>query len=448
MRGFARSGPRVRFRAEELVAKKRSGPRARRVAVGRQAEPAGESARIRSRFERLLTAAVAIFSERSLERVLQTVADSARDVVGARYAALGVLGPDRDSLVQFVTSGMSQAQRDRIGDLPQGRGLLGVVIQEGRPIRTADINRHPQRYGFPPNHPPMKSFLGVPITARGQVFGNLYLTEKLDAAEFSAEDEAIAVLFAAQVAVAVENARLYDESQRLLAQVQGMQRQRDLFHAMMNHELRNAVTGVYGWAERLIRTKAPENMTRAAAEVFEGAERTITLINNFLDITGLDSGRVRPVWREVEVRGAIERALAGLKPAAEAKRISLSAHVAGSLESVRTDPLRLQQILVNLLSNAIRHTPEGGAVAVHAAAAGAEVCFRVTDTGPGVPAEIRDRIFEPFLRFDEQSGHGTGLGLPVSRRLAELLGGTLAVEEGAGRGAAFVLVLPIAPSGT
>src|SRR5712692_8562163 len=210
----------------------------------RPREGAGEGARVRRRFESLLSAGVAVFSERSLDRVLQQVVDSAREVVGARYAALGVLAPDQKSLSQFVTSGMSQAERDRIGALPMGRGLLGLVIRQPKPIRTADITRHPNRYGFPPHHPMMKSFLGVPIVSHGQVFGNLYLTEKLGATEFTPEDEAIAVLLAAHAAVAVENARLYDESRRLVDQVEAMQRQRDLFSAMMNHELRNALTGV------------------------------------------------------------------------------------------------------------------------------------------------------------------------------------------------------------
>src|SRR3989442_9022277 len=157
----------------------------------RPREGAGEGARVRRRFESLLSAGVAIFSEHSLERVLQQIVDSAREVVGARYAALGVLAPDRATLSQFVTSGLSQAERERIGDLPRGRGLLGLVIREAQPIRSADINRHPQRYGFPPHHPPMRSFLGVPIRSRGEVFGNLYLTEKIGAKEFDVEDEAI-----------------------------------------------------------------------------------------------------------------------------------------------------------------------------------------------------------------------------------------------------------------
>ena len=408
-------------------------------------EGAGEGGRVRGRFESLLSAGVAIFSEHSLERVLQQIVDSAREVVGARYAALGVLAPDRATLSQFVTSGLSQVERERIGDLPRGRGLLGLVISEPRPIRSADINRHPQRYGFPPRHPPMRSFLGVPIRSRGEVFGNLYLTEKIGAKEFDVEDEAITVLLAAHAAVAVENARLHDESQRLVGQVQTMQRQRDLFFAMMNHELRNALTGVYGWAERLVRGKSPEATARAAREVYEGAGQTITLLNNFLDLTRLDAGKVRPVWREVEIPAAVQRAIAAMQPAADTRRLQLAIEYGDGTMTFHTDPVRLEQILVNLLSNAVRHSPEGATITVQVATADSAVSFRVSDHGPGIPLELHERIFEPFERFDPHSGLGTGLGLPVSRRLAEVLGGALSVESAVNRGATFTLVLPFEP---
>src|SRR2546425_9975070 len=355
-----------------------------------------EAARIRERFERLLAAGVAIFSRHDLDHVLQQVVDAAREVVGAKYAALGVLGEDRETLVQFVTSGLEEAARKSIGDLPRGRGLLGHVIREAKPIRTADINRHPERHGFPPHHPPMTSFLGVPVTARGGVFGNLYLTEKIDATEFDAEDEAIAVLLASQAAVAIENARLYGESEQLLGQIRAMQRQRDLFFAMMNHELRNALTGVYGWAERLVRRRSPETSAQAAQEVYEAADRTIVLLNNFLDLMRLDAGKVRPVLRDVDVGGALQHVIAASEPAAAAKQVQLKSAADGASARLRTDPVRLEQILVNLLSNAIRHSPDGAVVAVSVEHLSGTACFAVSDHGPGVPVELRDRIFEPF----------------------------------------------------
>jgi signal transduction histidine kinase len=412
--------------------------------VTRTHQPEGspeEITRVRRRFERLLAAGVAIYARHDIDHVLQEVVDAARDVVGARYAALGVLGDDRKTLVQFVTSGLDDATRRRVGDPPTGRGLLGHVIDEGKPIRSADINRHPQRYGFPPHHPPMTSFLGVPVRGRAGVFGNLYLTEKIGADEFDAEDEAIAVLLAAQAAGAVESAQLLD-------QVHTMQRQRDLFFAMMNHELRNALTGVYGWAERLVRKKSPDTTAHAAQEVYEGAERTITLLNNFLDLSRLDAGKVKPVWREIEVVPALQRAISDVEPAAEAKRIGLKVAADGAPATLRTDPVRFHQILLNLLANAVRHGPEGQAVTIHVEDASPELRVRVVDCGPGVPFDLRERIFEPFERFDPHSGSGTGLGLPVSRRLAEVLGGRLTVEDTPGGGATFVLILPMKiPSG-
>jgi len=402
----------------------------------------GEAGRIRERFERLLAAGVAIFSQHELKHVLQQIVDAAREVVGARYAALGVLGSDGTSLVEFVTSGIDDAARQRIGNLPRGHGLLGAVIREGKPIRSSDINRHPLRYGFPPHHPPMTSFLGVPVKGRRGVFGNLYLTEKLDAAEFSDEDETIAVLLASQAAVAVENARLHGEREQLVGQIRAMQRQRDLFFAMMNHELRNALTGVYGWAERLVRRKSPEGSQQAAQEVYEAADRTIVLLNNFLDLMRLDAGKVRPVLRDVETRAAVQRAIASSEPAAAGKGIRLEPSFGGARETLQTDPVRLDQILVNLLSNAIRHSPERATIQVAVAATEDRVSFSVIDHGPGVPSELHQKIFEPFERFDPHSGHGTGLGLPVSRGLAEALGGTLVVEGTTGGGATFILKIP------
>jgi signal transduction histidine kinase len=395
------------------------------------------------RYEGLLDAGLAIFAEHSIEAVLQRVADTAREVVGGRYAALGVLNDDGTSLSQFVTSGLSQAERDRIGALPTGRGLLGL-IRRPKPIRTSDISKHP---GVPSHHPRMKSFLGVPIVGRERLFGNLYLTGKIGAAEFDAEDERIAMLLARQAALAVENARLSEQSQQLVEQVRRIQRERDLFSAMMNHELRNALTGVFGWAERLVRLKPTGDVVvQAAQEVYECADQTITLLNNFLDLTRLDAGKVRPVWRDVHVPDAVGRILENQRPTAEAKQLVLEERYEDGISDLRTDPVRLAQILTNLLTNAIRHSPDGATVTVQVSAAAAGVSFRVIDHGPGVTADALERIFEPFEQVDPRAGVGAGLGLPVSRRLAEVLGGRLMVESVLGQGATFALVLPPGPT--
>jgi signal transduction histidine kinase len=171
-----------------------------------------EIAGTRDRLDGLLEAFMAVSSGLELETTLHRIVQYAADLVDARYAALGVLGPG-DRLSEFVHVGIDEATRATMGDLPHGLGLLGLLIQDPRPVRLTDLTQHPASVGFPPNHPPMRSFLGVPIRVRGEVFGNLYLTEKRSG-EFTEDDEIVVQALAAAAGGAVENARLFEESRR------------------------------------------------------------------------------------------------------------------------------------------------------------------------------------------------------------------------------------------
>jgi signal transduction histidine kinase len=170
----------------------------------------------------LVEAGIALTSELSLEAVLQTLVETAAGLTGARYAALGVLDPAGESLERLVTTGVDDETREAIGDLPSGRGILGVLIRERRPVRLHDLSDDPRSVGFPPGHPPMRSFLGVPLHLRGVVYGNLYLTEKEGGADFDEGDEGAVVMLAAQAAVAIENARLYETASRWARQLESM----------------------------------------------------------------------------------------------------------------------------------------------------------------------------------------------------------------------------------
>lgn len=161
----------------------------------------------------LLDAVMAISSDLDLHNVLGRIVEAATALTDARYGALGVVGPE-DLLVEFVTTGLGDEQRRRIGDLPHGSGILGLLISDPRPIRLKQLADHPSSYGFPPNHPPMGSFLGVPVRIRGTVFGNLYLTEKAGGGEFTDTDEQLCVALAGVVGVVIENARAYGLSER------------------------------------------------------------------------------------------------------------------------------------------------------------------------------------------------------------------------------------------
>ena len=165
------------------------------------------------RKDQLLESALILASDLSLPVVLQRIIELAVKLTDARYGALGVVGSD-GRLRDFITTGLTPDQRHAIGPLPVGQGILGVLIREAKPLRLQRISDDPRHVGFPANHPPMQSFLGAPVTARGRVFGNIYLTEKQSAKEFDAEDEAALLVLATQAGVAIENARLYEEARR------------------------------------------------------------------------------------------------------------------------------------------------------------------------------------------------------------------------------------------
>lgn len=174
---------------------------------------AGELLHAQEHMRGLLEAVVAVAEDLSLEAVLDRVVTSACRLLHARYGALGVIG-ENQSLSHFVTVGINEDLAHRIGPLPTGHGVLGLLISEPAPLRLHDLRQHPKSYGFPENHPPMKSFLGVPVRVRDVVFGNLYLTEKEDGGDFTPEDEDLAVALAAAAGVAIENARLYEDARR------------------------------------------------------------------------------------------------------------------------------------------------------------------------------------------------------------------------------------------
>jgi signal transduction histidine kinase len=340
---------------------------------------------------------------------------------------------------------MDPEQRALIGPPPRGHGILGLVIREAKPIRLPDLTLHPDSYGFPPHHPPMHSFLGVPILGKRGVFGNLYLTEKLGSEVFTEEDEQLAVLLAANTAAAVENARLHEESARLLEEVQQLHRARERFFAMVNHELRNSLAAVHGWAEMMVRKKDPATVPKAAFEVLDSARQAVGLINDLLDLSRLDEDRLRPIIRATEAGSMARRALARVTPAAEAKRVLLQLDVAPDLPSCDTDANRVEQILINLLGNAINHAPEGSTVRLEVTAQEPMVIYTLEDEGSGIEESEIERIFDIYVTKAEGESQGTGLGLPLSRRLARLMGGELHAFARPGRGGCFVLELPASP---
>ncbi|MEY2534806.1 MAG: hypothetical protein QOF29_2716, partial [bacterium] len=233
------------------------------------------------RLLRLLDVGRGLVAELDLEKVLHRVLDVARELTGARYAAIGVLDDRREGLERFLTVGIDDATHAAIGDLPRGHGILGVLISDPRPLRLHDVGEHPQSYGFPLAHPPMHSFLGVPILIRGEAYGNVYLTEKQDG-DFDAGDEEALVILADWAAIAIENARLYrdvrsrrDELERAVAALE------------TTTEIARAVGGETD-LERILELIAKRGRALVSAramviELVEGSELVIKAVAGALD---------------------------------------------------------------------------------------------------------------------------------------------------------------------
>jgi len=260
------------------------------------------------RLRGLVEAGISLTSELSLDALLQRLVETAAKLTDARYAALGVVHPSGVGLERFLTTGIDEETYRAIGDTPHGRGLLGVLIREARPLRLHDIATDPRSVGFPPNHPEMHTFLGVPILLRGVTYGDLYLAEKADGGDFTEEDEDVIQLLAAQAAVAIENARLYESSTRWLRQLESVNEignalaselELDPLLAMVAARLRALVHA------RIVLIAVPdtEQALRVAAADGEGAG---SWIGEQLGLTGSKVGRVLERGRSERVDSVLD----------------------------------------------------------------------------------------------------------------------------------------------
>jgi len=351
----------------------------------------------------------------ALDLVLQLIVDRVRDLAEAEYAALGIVTPN-GTIERFLTSGLSVAERERVGALPRGLGLLGLIIREGQTFRIADITRDPRRHGFPPNHPEMHAFLGVPVMVRGQPVGDLYLANKRGAPEFGEDDQVLVERFAMHAGLAIENARLSERVQALAVVEERERIGRDLHDGIIQR--------IY--AVTLGLDDVPEMVSVDPSTAAQKVERSIeTLQDTIAEIRTFVYG-LRPGLQEA---GGMAGALETL---AEEVRLHTPLQIgvqAGATPSVSAEiTSELLSIAREALSNVARH-----AAAAHAtiglSAHGNELRLEVSDDGRG---------FDPAAPV-AASHHG----LANMRRRAGSLGGRLEVISGAGDGTRIILVLPL-----
>ncbi len=396
-----------------------------------------------SRFRLLIKAGVRINAEHSLKQVLTLTAEALREVIDAKYSAIGILDETGTTLTDFVTSGISDEKKAAIGDYPKGKGVLGTIITSPEPLRLDDVSQHPDSVGFPPNHPTMNSFLGLPVIGRNGPIGNLYLAEKVGGSQFTEEDQSIAVLFAAQVAVAVENARLYEGTNNLLNEIRELHTSREQFFSTINHELRNALTAVHGWSDLLLRKMGP-TAPNSAREVFESAENTLELLDDLLFLNRIQQGRVVPAPRAFEGSETIEAVRKLLTETAHEKRVTIVFDPPSGEAECFSDPKQLEQLLTNLVAYAVRHCPPDSVVTLTMELKPDNdiIQIDVVYGGDPIDPDVQSILFEQYVQGDTSRERGTGLGLPLARSLARLLGGDVRVESNSNLGTRFCLALP------
>ena len=371
------------------------------------------------RTSRLLDAVVALSADLSLPNVLKRIVEAAAAVSGARYAALGVLAQDQPDLkrglVEFVTHGIDSRGIRAIGHLPQGLGILGLLITDPKPRRIADIGAHPAHAGFPAHHPPMTSFLGVPVMVRDQVFGNLYLTEKQGAAEFSQSDEDMVVALAGAAGVAIENARLHQRLEQVAVLAERERIARDL-HDTVIQRLFATGMGLQSLVGRMEESDLRVRLQQAVDELDE----TIREIR--ITIFDLEA-------RDAEKDGLRTRVLSLTGEATATLGFAPKVHMDGPLEAA-TDAATQEELLKTLreaLSNVVRHA-NASSVEVLLRAASGTITLRVADNGMGLPKDAR---------------HGHGLDNMQTR--AESLGGVCEVSARRGGGTIVTWRVPASP---
>ena len=370
----------------------------------------------RERLHALIDAMLQIGEEASLDEVLHRIVRAAAELVGARYGALGVLDADGDALRAFLTHGISDAERDAIGTLPTGKGLLGEVIREHHPIRSQDLAQEPLSSGFPPGHPPMRQFLGVPVrTGPDEVFGNLYFCDRLDGRAFSDEDESIVDALGRAAGLVISEARLREQLHDMTLSEERARLARDL-HDTVIQRLFATGMGLQSLVGRMEGSDLRERLQQAVDELDE----TIREIR--ITIFDLEA-------RDAVKDGLRARVLSLVGEATATLGFAPKVHMDGPLDAA-TDAATQEELLKTLreaLSNVARHANASGIEVLLHAASGT-ITLRVADNGVG-------------LAKDAQRGHG----IDNMQARAESLGGVCDLSARRGGGTVVTWRVPASP---
>ena len=401
--------------------------------------------------QKLAAASLAINAAATMEQMLQAVTDAAREIVEAHQAfTLHLKDSDRagtngDDVTAHTLASFSDKYRHwALRKLDLNECARTQVGRTSVPVRLTqeELRQHPdwpqvQRLTLPP----LRGLLAAPLLGRdGRRFGLVALTDRFDDAHFSDNDEAILVQLTQMASVAIENF-IYSKEREA-------NRIKDEFLATLSHELRTPLNAIVGWTQLLQMESLPADTMHGLEVIDRNAKSQAKLIEDLLDVSRITTGKLRLKPRETDLRGIVDAVTDTLRPNADAKRISLSVQAdAAPLALVHGDPDRLQQVVWNLMTNAIKFTPAGGSVEVGVAVDGTWASLQVTDTGAGIEPQFLPHVFDRFRQADSTSTRsfgGLGIGLTIVRHIVELHRGTVEARSlGSGQGSTFIVRIPV-----
>jgi PAS domain S-box-containing protein len=426
---------------------------AERKAIQRQLEEGRDIIETVNRTGQMLSA------ELDLDKLMQALTDAATELTGAQFGAFFQNVPD-ESGGSYTLCTLSGASREDFEHLPPPRvtDLFGTTFRGEGIVRLDDVKQDP-RFGkkppfreMPPGHLPVTSYLAVPVVSRsGKVLGGLFFGHS-EAGIFSERSERIIAGLAAQAAVTIDNAHLYAAEQKARAEAETANHLKDEFLATVSHELRNPLHTMFGWVQLLRYGNLDPSSVQQAVEIIERNLRSQRqIVEDVLDVSRIITGRLRIEMAPVDLTLVIEAAVDSMRPAADAKGIKLHAAIDPKASQIFGDVSRLQQVFWNLISNAIKFTPQEGRVQILTEHIDSHIEIKVIDTGSGIKREFLPHVFDRFRQEDSsitRTQGGLGLGLAIVRHLVELHGGTVAAENRRdGQGAVFTVRLPLAAAG-
>ena len=402
-----------------------------------------------ARAEKLSEIGAVVASSLDREAIVQKVTDVATELTHAEFGAFFYNVTDPDSGDAFMLYTLSGAPREAFAKFPHPRAtaIFAPTFKGEGVVRLDDVTADPRYgqsapyHGMPPGHLPVRSYLAVPVRGiKGDVLGGLFFGHS-QTAMFNEQHERLAVGIASWASVALENARLYSEAQVA-------SRMKDEFLAVLSHELRTPLNAIVGYS-RLMRggVLSEDKVGRALETLERNATWLAQIVEDVLDVSRIVAGKIRLDVQPVQLGMIVDNAVATVQPAADAKGVRIQTVIDSGAGPVAGDPGRLQQVVWNLMSNAVKFTPKHGRVQVRLERVNSHVEIVVSDTGVGIKADFLPYVFERFRQADASTTRqtaGLGLGLAIVRHIIEMHGGTVeAASSGEGQGATFRVRLPL-----